>query len=142
MILLTGGSGFVGLNVAEQLLARGEELVIFDLRAPPPFFSKARFVQGDVSDFQTVQKIFADHSPSEVIHMSAITAGPERDAREPLRIAEVNLIGTLNVPGASLKTSAGRRASTFPPRPKTSSLGCSARIEAFTIDRSLLCTLY
>lgn len=97
MILLTGGAGFVGLNVAEQLLARGEEVVIFDLRAPPPFFSKARFVQGDVSDFQTVQKIFADHSPSEVIHMSAITAGPERDAREPLRIAQVNLIGTLNV---------------------------------------------
>lgn len=29
--------------------------------------------------------------------MSAITAGPERDAREPQRIAEVNLIGTLNV---------------------------------------------
>jgi nucleoside-diphosphate-sugar epimerase len=29
--------------------------------------------------------------------MSAITAGPERDAREPRRIAEVNLIGTLNV---------------------------------------------
>jgi UDP-glucose 4-epimerase len=32
-----------------------------------------------------------------VVHLSAITAGPERDAREPRRIAEVNLIGTLNV---------------------------------------------
>ena len=34
---------------------------------------------------------------TRVIHLSAITAGPERDAREPRRIAEVNLIGTLNV---------------------------------------------
>jgi nucleoside-diphosphate-sugar epimerase len=40
--------------------------------------------------------------------MSAITAGPERDAREPRRIAEVNLIGTLNVLEAA-KNSAVRR---------------------------------
>ena len=97
MILLTGGSGFVGLNVAEQLLARGEELVIFDLRAPPPFFSKALFVQGDVTDRSSLEKPFSEQRIDRVIHMSAITAGPERDAREPRRIAEVNLIGTLNV---------------------------------------------
>lgn len=97
MILLTGGSGFVGLNVAEQLLARGEEVVIFDLRAPPPFFSKALFVQGDVTDRIALENIFGENEIRQVIHMSAITAGPERDAREPRRIAEVNLIGTLNV---------------------------------------------
>ena len=97
MILLTGGSGFVGLNVAEQLLERGEEVLIFDLRAPPRAFSKAVFVQGDVSNPETVAALFKRFSPKQVIHMSAITAGPERDAREPRRIAEVNLIGTLNV---------------------------------------------
>ena len=35
MILLTGGTGFVGLNVAEQLAARGEKVVLFDLSPPP-----------------------------------------------------------------------------------------------------------
>jgi nucleoside-diphosphate-sugar epimerase len=108
MILLTGGAGFVGLNVAEQLLARGDEVLIFDLRPPPPFFSKAAFVQGDVSQPKTVAAIFANYSPNRVIHMSAITAGPERDAREPRRIAEVNLIGTLNVLEAA-KNSGVRR---------------------------------
>jgi len=97
MILLTGGSGFVGLNVAEQLLQRGDEVLIFDLRAPPAAFSKAVFVQGDVSTPETIAGVFKRYSPKRVIHMSAITAGVERDAREPRRIAEVNLIGTLNV---------------------------------------------
>jgi nucleoside-diphosphate-sugar epimerase len=97
MILLTGGAGFVGLNVAEQLLRRGEEVLIFDLRPPPPFFSKAVFVQGDVSDFQAAKKVFAGRSLTDVIHLSAITAGAERDASEPRRIAEVNLIGTINL---------------------------------------------
>ena len=49
MILLTGGAGFVGLNVAEQLLARGEEVALFDL-SPPPRGIKADFEQGDVTD--------------------------------------------------------------------------------------------
>jgi nucleoside-diphosphate-sugar epimerase len=97
MILVTGGAGFVGLNVVEQLLARGDEVLVFDLRPPPAAFSKARFVQGDVSDRQAVTTVFERYSLRRVIHLSAITAGPERDAREPRRIAEVNLIGTLNV---------------------------------------------
>ncbi len=97
MILLTGGAGFVGLNVAEQLLARGDEVLIFDLRPPPAFFSKAHFVRGDIADRAALDQLFLDHKIERVIHMSAITAGPERDAREPRRIAEVNLIGTLNV---------------------------------------------
>jgi nucleoside-diphosphate-sugar epimerase len=97
MILLTGGAGFVGLNVAEQLLARGEKVLIFDLRAPPAAFSKAAFVRGDVTDRAALEKLFRRNAIEQVIHLSAITAGPERDAREPRRIAEVNLIGTLNV---------------------------------------------
>ena len=101
MILLSGGAGFVGLNVAEQLLGRGDEVLIFDLRAPPRAFSKAMFVQGDVSNPETVAALFKRFSPRRVVHMSAITAGPEHDAREPRRIAEVNLIGTLNVLEAS-----------------------------------------
>ena len=96
MILLSGGAGFVGLNVAGQLLERGDEVLIFDLRRPPAFFSKALFVQGDVTDRAGLETVFEKNRIKRVIHMSAITAGPERDAREPRRIAEVNFIGTLN----------------------------------------------
>ena len=97
MILVTGGSGFVGLNVVEQLLARDEEVAIYDLLPPPSSFKKSFFEKGDTTDAARVEKLFSDKKPKAVIHLAAITAGAERDAREPRRIAEVNLVGTLNV---------------------------------------------
>lgn len=98
MILVTGGSGFIGLNVVEQLLARGEEVAVLDLRPPAAEFAgKVMFVEGDVADAAQVSAAVARLSPDRVIHTAAITAGPERDAREPRRIAEVNFIGTLNM---------------------------------------------
>lgn len=96
MILLTGGSGFVGLNLAEQLLARGEEVLLFDL-SPPAAGFKVSFERGDVNDVDALDLLFKRHKPNSIIHLAAITAGAERDAREPRRIAEVNLIGTINV---------------------------------------------
>ena len=34
MIVVTGGAGFVGLNVVEQLVARGDAVLVFDVAAP------------------------------------------------------------------------------------------------------------
>ncbi|HXM81789.1 MAG TPA: NAD(P)-dependent oxidoreductase [Burkholderiales bacterium] len=103
MILVTGGSGFVGLNLAEQLLRRGDEVVLYDLSPPPPGFQAVNAIQGDVTDLQRLEQVFKEYSPDRVIHAAAITAGPQRDAREPRRIAEVNLIGTINVLEAARK---------------------------------------
>jgi nucleoside-diphosphate-sugar epimerase len=94
VILVTGGAGFVGLNVVEQLAARGDAVVVYDLSAP---LIAVPYEQGDVTDVDELERAFARHRPAAVIHLAAITAGRERDAREPRRIAEVNLIGTLNV---------------------------------------------
>ena len=104
-VLITGGSGFIGLNLAEQLLARGETVVLFDVGPPPSpavaelarLPGKLAAVQGDVMDRDALAGVFARHGVDRVIHAAAITAGPERDAAEPRRIAEVNFIGTLNV---------------------------------------------
>src|SRR4029078_10181889 len=96
MILLTGGAGFVGLNVAEQLLARGEEVVLFDL-SPAPGGFRVFFEHGDVTDRDALEIVFSTRKIENVIHLAAIPAGAERDAREPRRIAEVNLLSTLNV---------------------------------------------
>jgi nucleoside-diphosphate-sugar epimerase len=90
MILVTGGAGFVGLNVVEQLRARGEEVRVADVDPPA---LKVPFERIDVT--QPLDHAFA--GVKQVIHLAAITADPARDAREPGRIAEVNLLGTLRV---------------------------------------------
>jgi nucleoside-diphosphate-sugar epimerase len=98
VILVTGGAGFVGLNLAEQLSARGDDVVLYDLAAPPPEFKwKVVVEKGDVTNRARLEEVFLEHQPKQVVHLAAITAGPQRDAAAPLRIAEVNLIGTINV---------------------------------------------
>jgi nucleoside-diphosphate-sugar epimerase len=94
VILVTGGSGFVGLNVVEQLLARGEELTVVDL-SPPRI--EAPFLKGNTTDVARLDEIFSEAKPQTVIHLAAITASAERDAKEPQLIAQVNVVGTLNV---------------------------------------------
>jgi nucleoside-diphosphate-sugar epimerase len=94
VILVTGGAGFVGMNVVEQLSARGDAVLVFDVAIPR---LDVPHELGDIADAGAVNRLFAKHRPQAVIHMAAITADAERDAREPRRIAEVNLIGTLNV---------------------------------------------
>lgn len=103
--LLTGGAGFVGLNVAEQLLLRGEHVVLADLNPPPAEAAEAfaklpgrlDIARLDVTSADAVKNVVVNAKAAQIIHMAAITAGANRDAREPRRIAEVNFIGTLNV---------------------------------------------
>ncbi|HET7670018.1 MAG TPA: NAD(P)-dependent oxidoreductase [Burkholderiales bacterium] len=92
MILVTGGAGFVGLNVVEQLRSRGEDVLVYDLDQPA---LDVKFERGDVT--QPLDDLLARHGVRRIIHLAAITADARRDARDPRRIAEVNLIGTINV---------------------------------------------
>lgn len=90
MILVTGGAGFVGLNVVEQLRARGDEVRVADLDRPA---IDVPYVRADVA--QPPDGMFA--GVKRVIHLAAITADPARDASHPGLIAEVNLLGTIRM---------------------------------------------
>src|SRR5258708_10047214 len=97
MILVTGGAGFVGLNVAEQLSARGEKVVLYDLSPPPPQFKwKVVAEKGDVTNRARLAAVFLQHPPTQAVHLAAIAAGPQRDANDPRPIAAVNLIRPIN----------------------------------------------
>jgi nucleoside-diphosphate-sugar epimerase len=104
-VLITGGCGFIGLNLAEQLLARGERVVLFSLTPAPEaaiaelsrLGGRLSVVSGDVTDKPALDAALAEHAVDRVVHAAAITAGAQRDAAEPRRIAEVNFIGTLNM---------------------------------------------
>jgi UDP-glucose 4-epimerase len=103
-ILIFGGTGFVGLNIAAALLARGHAVTLFD-RADLPAAAQHDFagyrnvltvVQGDVTDRQAVIDVVAGGHDAIVLG-AAITAGPERDAADPELIMQVNLLAQLPV---------------------------------------------
>jgi len=98
-ILVFGGTGFVGLNVAAGLLARGHAVTLFD-RAGLPSAAEQDFarhsgrliaIQGDITDRQKVEQAIAAGFEAIVL-AAAVTAGPAREAAEPASILQVNLL--------------------------------------------------
>lgn len=104
-VLVTGGAGFIGSHVADALLAAAHEVLVLDdlstgRRDNVP--SRARFVQGDIRDAALVSRVFAEFRPEVVSHQAAQTSVVV-STRDPVRDAEINVIGSLNVLGACVK---------------------------------------
>jgi nucleoside-diphosphate-sugar epimerase len=116
-ILITGGAGFIGLNLAEALLQRGDHIVLFGLQDHLPDDAVRTFAQlpgsydlvhGDVLDREAVNSIFKNFDISNVLHTAVITPGLQREKDTSDFIVHVNLIGTLNVLHAARKYASGR----------------------------------
>ncbi|AYY56075.1 NAD-dependent epimerase/dehydratase family protein [Burkholderia multivorans] len=100
-VLVTGGSGFLGAWIIRRLLARGIDCVSFDVGANPRLVdalapTRAAAVHwrtGDVADAAATAR--ALDGCDAVIHLAGILT--PACAADPVRGAQVNLIGTLNV---------------------------------------------
>lgn len=100
--LVIGGGGFVGLNIVEDLLGRGRDVVLFDV-APPPLAALRAFeglpgtlrvVAGDVTQPGSVAGAM-DPGVDTMIYGAAVTAGLDRDRSDPELTMAVNLDGFL-----------------------------------------------
>ncbi len=114
-VLIFGGAGFVGLNVAAALLARGHKVTAFD-RSELPRAAHQDFarhgdaltaVQGDVTDTSAVERVIAGGYDAIVLG-AAITAGPARDAADPLSILQVNLLAQVPILEAARRSGVAR----------------------------------
>jgi UDP-glucose 4-epimerase len=98
-ILVFGGTGFVGLNIAEALLKHGHAVTLFDRAGLPPaaqrafadYGDKLSVIIGDVLDRTLIDGVIATGFDAIVLG-AAITASAERDAVDPESILQVNLM--------------------------------------------------
>jgi nucleoside-diphosphate-sugar epimerase len=113
-ILLTGASGFVGMNILEHLVAQGLPVVAFGNTAPPslprrhPSGAEVVVVQGDVRDRETVERVMREHRVDRVIHGAAITSDIPRERASGDDVISVNLGGTAAVATAAARCGVDR----------------------------------
>ncbi len=98
--LVTGGSGFVGSHVVDELVAGGAaEVVVFDKVARSENLEQAstrgsvRVVEGDVTDREALAKAAA--GVDGVFHLAVLPIGPSE--ADPRLALDVNVVGTFNV---------------------------------------------
>jgi UDP-glucose 4-epimerase len=98
-ILVTGGAGYIGSVVTAQLIARGDEVIIFDNLSNSSKSSahpKAKLVVADTSDRAALDQVFSQNKINAVIHFAAsIEAG--ESMKIPEKYFRNNSFHTLNV---------------------------------------------
>jgi UDP-glucose 4-epimerase len=98
--LVTGGAGFIGSNIVEELIRRGHEVTVLDDLSSGKTVnlelvaSRIRFIQGTITDLDTVKH--ACEGVNYVVHLGARTSVP-KSVQDPIDTNQVNIDGTLNV---------------------------------------------
>jgi nucleoside-diphosphate-sugar epimerase len=96
-VLIIGGSGCVGIETTQALLARGVDSIICLSRGATAInpIEGVTYVQADILNLESISKVLIDHSVTHVLHAAALRT---TDCKEsPARAVEVNVIGTSNV---------------------------------------------
>lgn len=93
-ILVTGGSGFIGTNLTQELFKRGITFCNVDLVPPKvpalaPFWRKC-----DIMQYDALEAVFKEFKPSAVVHLAAET---DTDPAKTLEDYRVNTDGSLHV---------------------------------------------
>ncbi len=97
-ILITGGAGFIGSNVADGLLEKNYQVVIIDDLSngkEENIPQKAKFYKIDIRD-KEIQKVFKEEKPDIVIH-NAAQLSVRVSVENPMMDADINIMGSLNV---------------------------------------------
>lgn len=105
--LVTGGAGFIGSNLVDALIARGDRVtVIDDLSAgrvanlDGALARGARLHELDVRDAGALSTLFAEVRPQVVFHLAA-QIDVRRSVEDPRSDAEINVLGAINVLSAA-----------------------------------------
>lgn len=105
-VLVTGGTGYIGVHTVIQLLENGYTPIIFDNlinsttlaleRVRQITGTQVQFVKGDICDPVALDGVFASYQPEAVIHLAGLKSVSE-SVEQPLRYYENNVLGSLQL---------------------------------------------
>lgn len=104
--LVTGGAGFIGSNIVEELVRHGHSVRVLDNFATgrrenvAPFLDKIDLIDGDIRDEEACR--CAVDGIDYVLHQAAMVSVP-RSLAEPIMISDVNIMGTMKLLTAAAK---------------------------------------
>jgi UDP-glucose 4-epimerase len=116
--LVTGGAGFIGSNLVDALLARGDDVTVVDdlssgreANLADALRAGARLERGDIRDGAGMRELFAEARPEVVFHLAA-QMDVRRSIEDPAFDALTNVGGTINVLEAARLAGARRVVNT------------------------------
>jgi nucleoside-diphosphate-sugar epimerase len=93
-VLVTGGSGFIGTNVVEGFLQRGDAVLNIDIAPPKIDAHRDVYREVDIMDRPALDKAFGDFRPTVVIHLAARA---DLEQRKGLEHFAPNIAGVTNI---------------------------------------------
>jgi UDP-glucose 4-epimerase len=112
--LVTGGAGFIGSNLVDALLARGDEVTVVDnlstgrrANLEGALAAGAELVELDIRDAATLTAVAAERRPEAIFHLAA-QIDVRKSLEDPAFDAAINIGGTANVLDAARAADAKR----------------------------------
>lgn len=104
-VLVTGSTGFVGINIVRKLAEHGWPVLGLTRRDPDTatlaflgdLAAQVRFVAGDVRDRAGLHDLVRAEQVRRIVHAAAVTPALDGERADPALVIDVNLGGTLNV---------------------------------------------
>ena len=98
--LVTGGAGFIGSNIVEELVRRGQSVRVLDnfitgkRENLEPFLDRIEIIKGDIRDRNALKRSL--EGINYVIHQAALRSVP-KSVDDPFTTNDINVFGTLNL---------------------------------------------
>ena len=98
-VLVTGGAGFIGSNLADELVLRGHDVSIVDNLSTGKMENvngQAKFHKADLRDADQLESVFESEKPEAVFHLAA-QINVRSSIKDPIYDASVNVLGSINL---------------------------------------------